>query len=75
MSKNDEVKVSDVIEYMKLGNLSPHKNIGNVETESDKINHVDMSDDKDYTERDDIIKDYEGILTDFDEESYKIDHI
>ena len=75
MSKNDEVKLSDVIEYMKLGNLSPHKNLDNVEKESDKINHVDMSDDKDYTERDEIIKYYEGTLTDVDEESYEIDHI
>ena len=50
MSKNDEVKVSDIIEDLKVGKSSSHKYLDNVRTESDKINQVDMSDDKDYSE-------------------------
>ena len=31
ISKNDEVKMSNVIEDLKLGKLSSHKNLDNVE--------------------------------------------
>ena len=32
ISKNDEVKVSDIIGNLKMGNLSSHKYVDNVET-------------------------------------------
>ena len=38
ISKNDEVKFSDVIKDLKLGKLSSHKSLDNVEKECDKIN-------------------------------------
>ena len=47
ISKNDEERLSDIIEYLKLGKLSSHKNLYNVEKEYDKINRMDVSDDKD----------------------------
>ena len=56
ISKNYEVKVSDVIEDLKLGKSSSHKDVDNVETESDKINQANMSDYKDSVERDEISK-------------------
>ena len=52
-------KVTEDIEVLKLGRLSFHKNIGNIEKESDERNCMDMSDDKDYNERDQISKNYE----------------
>ena len=58
ISKNHELKVSDVIEDLKVGKLSQHKYVDNVETESDKRNKVDMSDDKDSYGRDEISKNY-----------------
>ena len=67
ISKNDEVKVSDVIEDFKVGKLSSHKYVDNVETEPDKINQVGMSDDKDSSERDDINKNGGETFTDVDE--------
>ena len=36
ISKNDEVKVSDIVENLKVGKLSSHQYVDNVETESDK---------------------------------------
>ena len=36
ISKNDEVKVSGIVEDLIVGNLSSHKYVDNVETESDK---------------------------------------
>ena len=56
ISKNDEVKVSDVIEDLKLIKLSWHKYVDNVETEFDKRNQVDMSDEKNSSERYEISK-------------------
>ena len=58
ISKSDEVKVFAVIEDLKLGKLSSHNYLDNFETESDKRNQVDMSDDKESAERDDISKKY-----------------
>ena len=46
--------------------------MGNVETESDKINLVDMSDEKDYVEIYEISKNNDVTLTDIDEESEEI---
>ena len=74
-SKNDEVKVSDAVDDLEVGKLSSHKYVENVETESDKINLVDMSDNKDSVERDEISKNYYVILTDADEESEEIEKI
>ena len=69
VSKNDEVNISDGIEDLKVVKLSSHKYVGNVETESDKRNQVDMSDDNYSTERYDISK-YDGeTLTDVGEYS------
>ena len=67
ISKNDEKKVSDVIEDLKVGKLSSHKYVDNVETEYDKINMVDMSDYNYYAERYYISKNYEETFTDVDE--------
>ena len=66
--KNDEVKESDIVEDLKLGKLSSHKYVDNVETEYDKINMMDMSDEKDSAERFEISKNDEEKLTDVDEE-------
>ena len=35
ISKNDEVKLSDIVEDLKVGKLSLHKYVDNVETDSD----------------------------------------
>ena len=68
INKNDEVKVSDIAEELKLGKSSSHKYVDNVETESDKKNLVDMSDEKDSIERYDIHKNDDVTLTYVDEE-------
>ena len=44
INKNHELKVSDIVEDLKVGKLSSHKYVDNVETESDKNNMVDMID-------------------------------
>ena len=44
--------MSDIIEDLKVGKLSLHKYVDNIQTESDKINLVDMSDERDSVERD-----------------------
>ena len=49
-----------------MGKLSSHKYVDNVDTESDKKNHVDMSDYRDSTERYGIGKNDEETLTDVD---------
>ena len=54
LSKNNEVKVSGIIEDLKVRKLSLHKYVDYFETVSDKGNMVDMSDDKDSAERDEI---------------------
>ena len=58
INKNDEIKVFDIVEDLKLGI---------VETESDKIYMVDMSDEKESVERDEIHKNDDVTLTDIDE--------
>ena len=75
ISKNDEVKVSGVIEDLKVGKLSSHQYEDNVETKYDKRNQVDIIDYKDSDERDEISRNDEETLTDVDEESDKIDQI
>ena len=57
INKIDKVKVSDIVEYLKVGKLSSHKYQDNVTTEYDKTNVFNISDKKDYVERDDIHKD------------------
>ena len=64
ISKNNEEKVSDVIEVLKLGKLSTQKNIDNVQKESDENNWMDMSDDKKYDKRDQISTNDEIIVAD-----------
>ena len=59
--------MSDVIEELKVEILSLHKYVDNVETESDKRNQVNSSDDKNSTERNEISKNDEETLTDVDE--------
>ena len=58
-----------------MGKLSSHRYVDNVEIESDKINLVDMSDEKEPAERNEISKNDEETLTDVDEESEEIDKI
>ena len=60
--------MSDVIEELKVGKLSSHYYVDNVETEPDKINQVDIIDDKDSTERYEISRNDEEKLTDVDKE-------
>ena len=67
--------MSDVIEDLKLGKLCLYKHLENVETESDKINQVDMSDDKDSAKRNEISTNNEETMTGAYEESDKIDQI
>ena len=64
ISKNNEEKVSDVIEVLKLGKLSTQKNIDNVQKESDENNWMDMSDDKKYDKRDQTSTNDEIIVAD-----------
>ena len=66
-SKNYEVKVSDIVEDLKVGKLILHKYVDNIETESDKINLVDMSDEKDSVVSDDISKNDEEQFSGVDE--------
>ena len=66
--------MSDIVEDLKVGKSSLHKYVDNVETEYDKRNLVDMSDEKDSVERDEISKNVEETLTDVDEESEEIDN-
>ena len=35
INKNDEVRVSDIVEDLKVGKMSLHKYVDNVETKSD----------------------------------------
>ena len=56
LCKNYEVKVSDVIQYLKLVKLSSHKNLDMVDKYSDEINPMNMSDDNDSDERDQMSK-------------------
>ena len=60
--------MSDIEEDLKVGKSSSHKYVDNVETESDKTNLVDMSDEKDSVERDEISKNDDVTLGDVDEE-------
>ena len=57
----------DIVEDLKEGKFSSHKYVDNVETESHKINQVDISDENDSVERDDISKKDDETLTDVDE--------
>ena len=75
INKKNEVKVSDIVENLKVGKLSSHKYVHNVETESDKNNLVDMSDEMDSVEGDDIHKNNAVTLTDVDQEFEDIDKI
>ena len=43
-AKNDEERLADDKEVLKLGKLSLQKNIDNIERESDKINKMDIID-------------------------------
>ena len=50
--KNQEEKMTEDIEVLKLVKLILLKNIDNIEKYSDEINHMDMRNDKDSDERD-----------------------
>ena len=53
---NNEEKVSNVIEVLKLGKLSSQKIMDNPEKEYNEINRMEISDDKDCYERYQISK-------------------
>ena len=72
IDKNDGVKVYDIVEDLKVGKLSLHKYLDNVETGSDKTNLVDISEEKDSVEGDAIHKNDNVTLTDVDKESEEI---
>ena len=55
-SKNHEEKMTEDIEVLKMRKLSSQKNIVDIENYSDESNWMDMSDEKDYDERDHSIK-------------------
>ena len=44
--KNDEERVTNDIEILKLGKFGSQKNMDNIEKESDERNWMDMIDDK-----------------------------
>ena len=75
ISRNDEVKVSDIKEDLKVVELSSHKYVDNVDIESDKRNLVDMIDERNSVEIDEISKNDDATLADVDEESKEIDKI
>ena len=52
ISKNDEERVTNDIELLKLGQFGYQKSVNNIERESDEINRMDIIDD----ERDQIEK-------------------
>ena len=56
VSKNYEVIVSDVIEDLKLGKLRLHKNLENVDKDSNKRNQMNMSDEMKSAETDQTSK-------------------
>ena len=64
MGKNDEERVTDDIEVLKLVKLSSWKNIYNIEKEYDERNWMDMRDNKDSDERHNIGKNDEERVTD-----------
>ena len=67
--------MSYIVEDLKVGKLSSHKYVDNVETEPDKRNLVDISDEKEYIERDEISKNDDVTFTDSGEEYEEIDKI
>ena len=75
MNKNDEVKVSDIIEDLKVVKLSLHKYVDCVEIEYDKRKLVDMIYYRDSSERYETSKNDKEALTDADEESEEMDKI
>ena len=50
ISNNDEEKMTEDAEVLKLGKLSSQKNIDKIEKYSDDSNQMDMSDDNKYEE-------------------------
>ena len=64
INKNDEEKVTEDIEVLKLGKFSLQKNIDNIEKEYDERDRMDMSDEKYSDEREQISKNYEERVTD-----------
>ena len=46
IDKNNEERVTNDIDVLKLGNFGSKKNADNIEKESDEINWMDMIDDK-----------------------------
>ena len=67
--------MSDIVEDLRVGKLCSHIYVENVETESDKGNLVNMSDEKEFVERYEISKNDDETLTDVDEEYEEIDKI
>ena len=67
--------MSYIVEDLKVGKLSSHKYVDNVETEPDKRNLVDISDEKESIERDEISKNDHVRFTDSGEEYEEIDKI
>ena len=66
INKNNKVKVSDIVKDLKLGKSSSHKNVDNVETESEK-NLVYISVEKDSVVRDYIHENYDVTFIDVGE--------
>ena len=62
-SKNDEDRVTDDIEFFKLGNLSSNKNDDNIDKQSDERNRMDMCGDKNFDEKYQIDKNDEERVT------------
>ena len=54
VGENDKYILTDDIEFLKLWTLSSHKNIENIDKESNEINRIDFIDDREYYERDQI---------------------
>ena len=60
--KNDDERVNNDIEVVKLGNFGLQKNIDNIEKEYDEINWMNMIDDKESDEIDQIVESKEDVL-------------
>ena len=59
IGEKKEERVTDDIEWFKLGKLSSKKNIDNIEKYYDESNCMDMSDNRESDERDHMDKNYE----------------
>ena len=75
IDKNDEERVTNDIEVLKLGKFGSQKNTDNVEKESDERNRMDVIDGKEYDERYQMVESKEDNLESEQSETDEKDRI